>query len=97
MVRRATACVQRGPGGERASGGGSVPIGGRIPSNHKWFRNLAISRIVVETLESLKTAFPPPSVDIEEVRRKYHAAAQAAAGDGSRVSIPLPSRRSSPP
>jgi len=52
-----------------------------IPSNHKWFRNLAISRIVAETLESLKMAFPEPSVDIEEIRRKYHAAAEAAEGE----------------
>jgi PPK2 family polyphosphate:nucleotide phosphotransferase len=43
-----------------------------IPSNHKWFRNLAISRIVAETLESLNMAFPEPSVDIREIRRKYH-------------------------
>ncbi len=46
-----------------------------IPANHKWFRNLAISRIVVETLESLDMQFPPPQVDIEEIRRKYHAIA----------------------
>jgi PPK2 family polyphosphate:nucleotide phosphotransferase len=52
-----------------------------IPSNHKWFRNLAISRIVVETLESLTMAFPEPSVDIEEIRRKYHAVAEAAEGE----------------
>ena len=44
-----------------------------IPSNHKWFRNLAISRIVAETLESLGMKFPEPSVDIDEVERKYHA------------------------
>jgi PPK2 family polyphosphate:nucleotide phosphotransferase len=43
-----------------------------IPSNHKWFRNLAISRIVVETLESMKMKFPKPSVDISEIKRKYH-------------------------
>ena len=29
-----------------------------IPSNHKWFRNLAISKIVVEVLEDLKCVFP---------------------------------------
>jgi PPK2 family polyphosphate:nucleotide phosphotransferase len=45
-----------------------------IPANHKWFRNLAVARIVVETLESLDLKFPPPSVDIEAIRRKYHAA-----------------------
>ena len=46
-----------------------------IPSNHKWFRNLAVSRIVVDTLSALDMKTPTPSVDIEEIRRKYHAAA----------------------
>ena len=45
-----------------------------IPSNHKWFRNLAVSQILVDTLESLKMKFPEPTVDIEEIRKKYHAA-----------------------
>jgi PPK2 family polyphosphate:nucleotide phosphotransferase len=45
-----------------------------IPSKRKWFRNLAVSKIVVETLQSLDMHFPPPSVDIDEIRRKYHAA-----------------------
>jgi len=43
-----------------------------IPANHKWFRNLAISRIVVETLEALDMQFPAPTVDIGEIKRKYH-------------------------
>ena len=47
-----------------------------IPSNHKWFRNLAVSKIVVETLESLEMEFPEPTVDLTEIRRKYHAAEQ---------------------
>ena len=45
-----------------------------IPSNQKWFRNLAVSKIVVETLESLDMKFPEPSVDIEDIQRKYHRA-----------------------
>ncbi len=45
-----------------------------IPSDHKWFRNLAIARIVVEHLEGLKMKFPRPSVDIEHIRHEYHAA-----------------------
>lgn len=45
-----------------------------IPANHKWFRNLAVSQIVVETLEELKMAFPRPTVDIGEIRKKYHEA-----------------------
>jgi len=53
-----------------------------IPSNHKWFRNLAISRIVTETLEALDMKFPEPTVDINEIRKKYHAIA-AQEGDES--------------
>jgi PPK2 family polyphosphate:nucleotide phosphotransferase len=49
-----------------------------IPANHKWFRNLAVSRIVAETLESLDMKFPEPTVDIEEIRRQYHAAEASA-------------------
>jgi hypothetical protein len=45
-----------------------------IPSDHKWFRNLVVSKIVVEALESLKLGLPPTTVNIDEIRRKYHAA-----------------------
>jgi polyphosphate kinase 2 (PPK2 family) len=43
-----------------------------IPSDHKWFRNLAISQIIVESLENLKLKRPEPSVDLKEIRKKYH-------------------------
>jgi PPK2 family polyphosphate:nucleotide phosphotransferase len=45
-----------------------------IPSNHKWFRNLAVSNIIVETLKSLDMEFPAPTVDIEKIRQQYHDA-----------------------
>ena len=45
-----------------------------IPANHKWFRNLAVANIVVETLESLAMKLPAATVDIEDIRRRYHAA-----------------------
>jgi len=45
-----------------------------IPSNHKWFRNLAVSNIIVDTLKSLDMEFPAPTVDIEKIRQQYHAA-----------------------
>jgi len=45
-----------------------------IPSNHKWFRNLAISEILVDSLNSLNMKLPAPTVNIEEIRKKYHAA-----------------------
>ena len=47
-----------------------------IPANHKWFRNLAVSRIVADTMEELGMAFPKPTVDLADIRRKYHAAAE---------------------
>jgi len=39
-----------------------------IPSNHKWFRNLAVSQILVETLESMKLAYPKPAADLSKIR-----------------------------
>ena len=47
-----------------------------IPANHKWFRNLAVARIVVETMQSLKMKTPEPTVDLAEIKRRYHADAQ---------------------
>jgi len=48
-----------------------------IPANHKWFRNLAISHIVVDTMDEMGMKLPPPHVDIAEIQRKYHAANEA--------------------
>jgi PPK2 family polyphosphate:nucleotide phosphotransferase len=45
-----------------------------IPSNHKWFRDLAISRIVVDTLEDMGLKLPPTRVDLSDIAKKYHAA-----------------------
>ena len=49
-----------------------------IPADHKWFRNLAVSGIVAEAIEALDLAYPPPTVDLAQIRRKYHAAEKAA-------------------
>ncbi len=40
-----------------------------IPGNCKWFRNLAISQIILETMESMKIKLPEPSVDLQDTRR----------------------------
>jgi len=34
-----------------------------IPANKKWFRNIAVSEIIIETLENLKMKFPKPAFD----------------------------------
>ena len=45
-----------------------------IPANRKWARNLVIGDIVAETMRDLNMKFPEPEVDMDEIRRKYHAA-----------------------
>lgn len=39
-----------------------------IPANHKWFRNLAVSHIILRTLESLRMKYPKPAVDVANLR-----------------------------
>ena len=55
-----------------------------IPSNHKWFRNLAVSQIIADSMADLKLAFPPPSVNLADIRRKYHAAVEESQGGRKR-------------
>ncbi|MGA8553262.1 MAG: polyphosphate kinase 2 family protein [Candidatus Acidiferrales bacterium] len=38
-----------------------------IPANKKWFRNLAVSHIIVETMQAMNLKFPPPAVDIKKL------------------------------
>jgi PPK2 family polyphosphate:nucleotide phosphotransferase len=49
-----------------------------IPADHKWFRNLAVARIIVEHLEGLNMKIPRPTVDLDHIRRQYHDAAKEA-------------------
>jgi PPK2 family polyphosphate:nucleotide phosphotransferase len=49
-----------------------------IPSNHKWFRNLAISHIIADTMDEMGCKLPAPRVDIAGIRQKYHAAKRAS-------------------
>lgn len=41
-----------------------------IPANKKWFRNLAISEILVEYFSKLKMAFPKPVADLSKIELK---------------------------
>ena len=38
-----------------------------VPADHKWFRDWAISRIVIETLEDMDPRFPTPTEDLDGV------------------------------
>jgi PPK2 family polyphosphate:nucleotide phosphotransferase len=52
-----------------------------IPSNHKWFRDLAISQIIVRQMEDMNMQFPKPTVNLAEIRREYHQAADREKSD----------------
>jgi hypothetical protein len=45
-----------------------------ISSNHKWFRDLAISQIIVRQMKDLDMQLPKPTVNLAEIRREYHQA-----------------------
>jgi hypothetical protein len=61
------------PGGPGANGHQACAMV-RDPVQSKWFRNLAISEILADTLEDMDLKLPPAEVDIAEIRRKYHDA-----------------------
>ena len=39
-----------------------------VPSDHKWYRNVVVSRILVKTLEAMKLKYPRPDVDIGKLK-----------------------------
>lgn len=43
-----------------------------IPSNRKWFRDLACAEIVTGIIEDMAIALPTPTVDIEQILKRYH-------------------------
>lgn len=38
-----------------------------VPSNHKWYRNLVVSRVIVKTLQDLKMEYPKPAPDLDKI------------------------------
>jgi hypothetical protein len=45
---------------------------------------LAVSQIVADSMEELGMSFPKPSVDLSDIRRKYHAAEREEEKEASR-------------
>jgi PPK2 family polyphosphate:nucleotide phosphotransferase len=39
-----------------------------VPANHKWYRNLVVARVVVETLRDLHMQYPEPAIDLSKVK-----------------------------
>jgi PPK2 family polyphosphate:nucleotide phosphotransferase len=44
-----------------------------VPANHKWFRNWAVARLLLETLESLNPQYPRPRLPIARLRAELLA------------------------
>ena len=42
-----------------------------IPSNHKWFRNLAVSQIIADTMADMNLKLPKPTVDLAKICKLY--------------------------
>ncbi|HEY4358308.1 MAG TPA: PPK2 family polyphosphate kinase [Acidobacteriaceae bacterium] len=49
-----------------------------IPADHKWFRNVAISGILAETMKALKLHFPKPTFDPQGMNLKKESATSAS-------------------
>lgn len=46
-----------------------------IPANHKWYRNWAVSRLLIETMEEMKLTYPIPHLDVRALKKQIKAAA----------------------
>jgi hypothetical protein len=41
-----------------------------VPSDRKWYRNWAIGKLLLETLQGLELTWPEADFDVEEQRRR---------------------------
>jgi hypothetical protein len=39
-----------------------------VPADRKWYRNLCVARIVLDTMKGLKMSMPAPDWDPSEIR-----------------------------
>ena len=44
-----------------------------IPANAKWFRNWAIGRLLIETLQEMNPTYPAPVIDVETIKARLDA------------------------
>ena len=59
-----------------------------VPSDRKWFRDLVIAKIIADTLEDMNLKIPAAKIDLEAIRRKYHAAKAEQKQDDKRHVVP---------
>jgi len=46
-----------------------------IPANRKWYRNWAVSQLLIETMEAMKLMYPNPQLDIRALKKRIKAVA----------------------
>ena len=39
-----------------------------VPSDRKWFRNLVVSQVIVDTLQGLDLRYPDPEAGVEDLK-----------------------------
>ncbi|MEZ4613086.1 MAG: polyphosphate kinase 2 family protein, partial [Caldilineaceae bacterium] len=38
-----------------------------VPANRKWYRNLVISKVIIDTLEGLNMTYPPADPGLDQI------------------------------
>ena len=46
-----------------------------VPANKKWYRDLVVASVVMETLKDLKMEYPQPKYDVASILRDFDALA----------------------
>jgi PPK2 family polyphosphate:nucleotide phosphotransferase len=46
-----------------------------VPANRKWYRNWAVSQLLIETMEEMKLTYPNPHLDVRALKKSLQAAA----------------------
>ena len=46
-----------------------------IPANRKWYRNWAVTQVLIETLEDMKLAYPKPRLNLKSLKQQIKAVA----------------------
>jgi PPK2 family polyphosphate:nucleotide phosphotransferase len=48
-----------------------------IPADRKWYRDWAVSRLLIETMEEMKLTYPKPRLDVKALKKSLQAQAAA--------------------
>jgi PPK2 family polyphosphate:nucleotide phosphotransferase len=46
-----------------------------VPANRKWYRNWAVSQLLIETMEEMKLMYPNPHLDVRSLKKSLQAVA----------------------